>query len=342
MKAMVLAAGVGSRLDPLTASVPKPLVPVVNKPVMEHLLLLLKRHGITDVCANLHYLPEKLKDYFQDGSELGMQIFFEHEENLSGDAGGVRACRKFLEDGTFIVIMGDLITDADLTKLVAEHKRKKAIASIAVKRMDDVTRFGVVVVDDNGFITGFQEKPKAEEALSNLISTGIYIFEPNVFDHIPATGDYGFGKQLFPKLVKEGLPVLGIEIETYWSDVGTIEQYREANLDVLSGLVKIDLGGKLLSQEESGGAQVLVGKNVSIGKNVIFTGRVVIGDGCVIDSGCVINDSVLWQGAHIQANSKVSEAVIGAKCLIAADSNVSHQALVTPLVTELTATPARC
>jgi mannose-1-phosphate guanylyltransferase len=342
MKAMVLAAGVGSRLDPLTASVPKPSVPVVNRPVMEHLLLLLKRHGITDVCANLHYLPEKLTEYFQDGSPLGMQILFEYEEKLSGDAGGVRACRKFLEDGTFIVIMGDLITDADLTMLVAEHKKKKAIASIAVKRMDDVTRFGVVVVDDNGFITGFQEKPKAEEALSNLISTGIYIFEPEVFDHIPATGDFGFGKQLFPKLVKEGFPVLGIEIETYWSDVGTIDQYREANLDVLSGLVKIDLGGALLSKQESGGAQVLVGKNVSIGKNVTFQGRVVIGDSCVIDSGCVINDSVLWEGAHINANSNVSESVIGANCLIAADSCISRQALVTPLVNELTATPARC
>ncbi|MDR3615761.1 MAG: NDP-sugar synthase [Candidatus Obscuribacterales bacterium] len=342
MKAMVLAAGVGSRLDPLTASVPKPSVPVVNKPVMEHLLLLLKRHGITDVCANLHYLPEKLTEYFQDGSPLGMQILFEYEEKLSGDAGGVRACRKFLEDGTFIVIMGDLITDADLTMLVAEHKKKKAIASIAVKRMEDVTRFGVVVVDDNGFITGFQEKPKAEEALSNLISTGIYIFEPEVFEHIPATGDFGFGKQLFPKLVKEGFPVLGIEIETYWSDVGTIDQYREANLDVLSGLVKIDLGGTLLSKKESGGAQVLVGKNVSIGKNVTFQGRVVIGDSCVIDSGCVINDSVLWEGAHIHANSNVSESVIGANCLIAADSIINRQALVTPLVNELTATPARC
>lgn len=335
MKAMVLAAGVGSRLDPLTASVPKPSVPVVNKPVMEHLLLLLKKHGITDVCANLHYLPTRLTEYFQDGSSLGMRIMFQHEAKLSGDAGGVRACRKFLEDGTFIVIMGDLITDADLTKLVEEHKRKKAIASIAVKRMDDVTRFGVVVTDENGFITGFQEKPKAEEALSNLISTGIYIFEPEVFNHIPTEGDYGFGKQLFPKLVKEGLPVLGIEIETYWSDVGTIEQYREANLDVLSGLVKIDLGGTLLSKEQAGDAVVLVGKNVTIGKNVTFKGRVVIGDSCTIEGGSVINDSVVWEGAHIKANSKISDAVIGANCLVAADSRIEKQAVVTPLVNEL-------
>lgn len=199
MKAMVLAAGVGSRLDPLTASVPKPFVPVVNVPVMQHILQLLKKHGFSDICANLHYLPEKLTDYFDDGTKFGVNLKFEFEPKLTGDAGGVRACRSFLESDTFLVIMGDLITDANLAALVKEHKDKKALASIAVKSLEDVSRFGVVVRNKEGFITGFQEKPSKEEALSNLISTGIYIFEPEVFKHIPALGEYGFGPTTFPE-----------------------------------------------------------------------------------------------------------------------------------------------
>lgn len=212
MKAMVLAAGVGSRLEPLTTQVPKPIVPVGNIPVMEHLLKLLAKHNFTDICANLHYMPEKLIEYFGDGKKFGVNLTFNTEEKLSGDAGGVRACREFLKDGTFIVIMGDLIADTDLTSVINEHKKKKALASIAIKEMDDVSRFGVVVTDENGFITGFQEKPSNEEALSKFISTGIYVLEPEIFDHIPETGDYGFGRQLFPTLVSKKLPVLGVKI----------------------------------------------------------------------------------------------------------------------------------
>jgi mannose-1-phosphate guanylyltransferase len=342
MKAMVLAAGVGSRLDPLTASIPKPLVPVANIPVMEHILQLLKKHGVEDVCANLHYLPDALTNYFGDGAKFGVNIQFEYESKLSGDAGGVRACRSFLEDGTFLVIMGDLITDCDLSALVAEHKRKKSLASIGVKQMDDVSRFGVVMRDGQGFITGFQEKPAPEEALSNLISTGIYIFEPEVFNHIPATGDYGFGRQLFPKLVADGLPVLGIEVESYWSDVGTVDQYRESNLDALSGLVKLTLPGLKLNNMphnvrlEQGAqldpasvlqAEALVGKNSKVSADAVLKGRVIIGDDCVIEAGCEVSDSVLWSGAHIQANCQISRSVVGTKCLVKKGTRLNQTAV---------------
>jgi mannose-1-phosphate guanylyltransferase/mannose-1-phosphate guanylyltransferase/phosphomannomutase len=245
MRAMVLAAGVGTRLDPLTTQIPKPLVPVANRPVMQHILELLKQHGITDIASNLHYQPEKIRDYFGDGGKFGIELQYKLETELSGDAGGVRACRKFLQDDTFIVLMGDLLTDCDLTKVIAEHKRKKALATIAVKQVEDVSHFGVVVRDANGFITGFQEKPSPQEALSNYASCGIYVLEPEIFDHIPQTGSYGFGRQLFPTLVDEGHPVLGVSIdEYYWSDVGTIDQYWQSNLDALCGRVKICLPGK--------------------------------------------------------------------------------------------------
>jgi NDP-sugar pyrophosphorylase family protein len=343
MKAMVLAAGVGSRLEPLTTQVPKPLVPVANTPVMEHLLKLLGTHGFNDVCANLHYLPEKMIEHFRDGSKLGVNLTFKQEEKLSGDAGGVRSCREFLKNGTFIVIMGDLITDTDLTNVIKQHKDKKALASIAIKAMADVSRFGVVVTDENGFITGFQEKPTAQEALSNFISTGIYVLEPEIFDHIPATGEYGFGRQLFPSLVAKHLPVLGVKIEDYWSDVGTIQQYRESNFDALSRKVKVDLAGTKHTTPDAtfwlgdgsrldDGASVsglaMFGKNCKVGSGTTFGGTVVLGDNVIVESGARIVDSIIWSGSRIGANSEILNSVIGYDCTVKGGTKLSEIASV--------------
>ncbi|MBC8000844.1 MAG: NDP-sugar synthase [Leptolyngbya sp.] len=333
MKAMLLAAGVGSRLEPLTCQIPKPLVPIANAPVMEHLLLLLKAHGITEVYANLHYLPEKIREYFGSGEQLGMKLTFHTEEKLSGDAGGVRAMKQHLSDETFIVVMGDLFTDADLTYIINQHKTKKAMASIAVKRVDDVTRFGIVVQNDDGFITGFQEKPTVEEALSDCASTGIYILEPEVFAHIPADGEFGFGRQLFPQLVKKGLPVLGIELPpgTYWSDVGTIPQYLQSNSDALDGSVKLQAAnvknayaggengngakrdirkfiteGTKIAEDAKIDGVLMTGKNCVIESNVIITGNVVLADNCTISEGAKLTDSVVWSNAKIGKNAKIA------------------------------------
>ena len=254
LNAIVLAAGVGSRLDPLTSLLPKPLVPIANLPVMEHIIKLLASHQIKNINANLHYMPEKIAEYFGNGEKWGVNLCYKHEPQLTGDAGGVRACRQFLMDGTFVVMMGDLLTDADLTKIVCEHKEKKAIASIAVKQVpqEELHRFGVVVTDSRGFIKGFQEKPEAKDALSDRVSTGIYVLEPAVFEHMPAQGEYGFGRQLFPDLIQKEIPVLGIEIEGYWSDVGTIEQYRQANFDAARRKVKLGLADARLARNKNG------------------------------------------------------------------------------------------
>lgn len=356
MKAMVLAAGVGSRLEPLTTQLPKPIVPVANIPVMEHLLNLLAKHGFNDICANLHYMPEKLTEYFGDGKKFGVNITFRTEEKLSGDAGGVRACREFLQDGTFIVIMGDLIADTDLTAVIKEHKEKKALASIAIKEMDDVSRFGVVVTDEDGFITGFQEKPSNEEALSKFISTGIYVLEPEIFDHIPATGEYGFGRQLFPTLVAKKLPVLGVKIEGYWSDVGCVEKYREANFDALSGSVKVDLPGK---KEQRGNATVwvgensriedgakfdgltLLGRNCKIAAGATFSGNVVLGDNVTVESGAQIVDSIVWSGSTVGANASVKNSVIGSGCTVNGGTKFCEVATVDCSSAEATTAIAR-
>lgn len=348
MKAMVLAAGVGSRLDPLTSQVPKPLVPVVNIPVMEHILRLLQRHGFRDVAANLHYLPEKIVEYFGDGSRFGVNLTFKHEPKLSGDAGGVRSCRNFFGTGTFIVLMGDLLTDADLSAIVQTHKAKKALASIAIKKvpLEEVHRFGVVVTNKDGFITGFQEKPRAEEALSTMISTGIYVLEPEVFDHMPAEGEYGFGRQLFPKLVQEGYPVQGIEIENYWSDVGTIQQYRESNFDALEGLVRMDRPGvrTQVGTAEAWlgeGAKIgdncriegtlMLGRNSTIGAGSTIKGRVVIGDNCRIEDGSFIQDSVIWSGSTVEAGAHMQDTVIGYNCVVTSGSKHVEVAAVAPV-----------
>lgn len=355
---MLLAAGVGSRLEPLTTQIPKPLVPIANVPVMEHILRLLKAHGITEVYANLHYLPEKITEYFGTGEELGMKLTFRTEEQLSGDAGGVRAMKEYLSDGTFIVVMGDLLTDADLSTIIKQHKDKKALASIAIKKVDDVTRFGIVVQDESGFITGFQEKPAVADALSDLASTGIYILEPEVFSHIPETGEFGFGRQLFPQLVAKGLPVLGIEMAkgTYWSDVGAIPQYLEANFDALDESVKLHTfkssdtrvkngASNDVASEKSSGAgligegtkihasaiidgTLMTGKNCSIAANAKISGRVILGDESVVEEGVELTDCLVWKKSTIGKNSKLRNTVVAGNCTVQPGTVQDKTALV--------------
>lgn len=324
MKAMVLAAGVGTRLDPLTSCTPKPLVPVVNMPVMAHILKLLSKHGINDICANLHYLPDQIINYFGDGTKLGLKLSFQYEEELTGDAGGVRSCRSFLAGDTFVVIMGDLITDIDLTEVIRLHKQKRSLATIAVKPLDDVSRFGVVVHDKGGFITGFQEKPSREEALSNLVSTGIYILEPAVFQYMPDTGPYGFGRQLFPDLVAKGLPVLAVTTTRYWSDVGSLEQYHMANMDALAGLVEVEIPANRYADA----ARVLVGKNSRIAAGAQLTGGVVIGDDCIIESAATLHDTVVWSGVHIGRGASLTGCIVGNNCIIEPGSHHHNKTIV--------------
>lgn len=336
---MVLAAGVGSRLDPLTSQLPKPLVPVANRPVMEHILRLLKKHGFEDVVSNLHYLPDKIKGYFGNGSSLGMNIDFRFEPELSGDAGGVRACREFFGQETFIVLMGDLLTDADLSRVYAEHKRKGALATIGIKQVDDVSQFGVVLSDKQGFITGFQEKPAAQEALSNYASTGIYVLEPEIFDYMPKTGSYGFGRQLFPSLVKQGLPVLSVDLDSYWSDVGTIHQYRVSNFDALEGAVRVELP---LNRTEYGyiapDAQIdtaaktdgnlLLGRRSKIGPGVRIKGRVIIGENCRIERNAVLEDTIVWSNSVVEENASLKNCIVGSGCAVQNGSKHNQVAAV--------------
>ncbi len=313
-KAMILAAGAGSRLDPLTQMLPKPLVPIGNRPVMDHVLRLLKKHGINQVAANLYHLAETIPPYFRDHN-----IDFVTEAKLSGDAGGLRACKSFFKDGTFVVLMGDIVTDVDLNHLIEEHHQSGAIASIALQEVTNVEQFGIVELDQAGFICAFREKPKAGETKSRLASIGIYVFEPQIFEHIPDSGDYMFGKQLFPRLLELGLPIKGVPLEGYWSDIGTIESYKTTTFDALDQRVNIDLGGQIVNGVSG---TILLGKNVTIGANVELIGHVVLGDNCIVESGACLIDSIVWNDSRVGSGSYLYD------CILATGSNMPEDTLL--------------
>ena len=230
MKAMIMAAGQGTRLLPLTADTPKPMLPIGGKPLIEHIISLLREHDFTEIIANLHYLPDKIRDYFGDGSRFGVKLFYSPEPELLGTAGGVRRCTWFLAE-TFLVISGDALTNIDLTSFYEYHLRKGALATIALKKVQEVSQYGVVITDNEGRINQFQEKPKHEEAFSDLANTGIYIFEPEILNLIPEMEFYDFGKQLFPLLVDQQQKFYGWKTDCYWCDIGAIDIYQQAKLD---------------------------------------------------------------------------------------------------------------
>ncbi len=298
MKAMIMAAGVGSRLMPLTATMPKPMVPILGKPVMEYGVELLRQHGVTQIIANLHYLPDVIKSYFGDGQACGVSMHYSYEETLMGTAGGVKRNRSFLGTDTFVILSGDGLTDIDLSAMCEYHKSKGALATIALKSVDDVSKYGVVIQDNEGRITAFQEKPGAEEALSNLANTGIYIFEPEIFELIPSGIVYDFGKQLFPLLVEQGLPFYGWETNGYWSDIGSFDAYKEAQFDMLNG------------------SPVYIGRGSIIPGSADLNGKVVIGTNTVVGERCALRDCVILDDVVIGDDVKIVNAVVGKGCRI--------------------------
>ncbi|HZJ85443.1 MAG TPA: NDP-sugar synthase [Syntrophomonadaceae bacterium] len=324
MKAMIMAAGVGSRLMPLTMQIPKPMVPMANRPLMENIVDVLQRHGFTNIIANLHYHADVISDYFGDGKGHGVEIAYSLEAELLGTAGGVKNCEWFLDD-TFVIVSGDALTDIDLTKLILAHKKNGALATIALKPVEEVEEFGVVITDELGRINRFQEKPKAAQALSNLANTGIYIFEPEVFKYIPKGQFYDFGKQVFPHLVKIKAPFYGVTIDDYWCDVGNLETYRQAHDDILDGQVRVDLKGDLIKTPYG---KALIDEGVSIDPGVRLEGNVVLGAQCRVEDGAVIKDSVIWAHTIINQNVVIEASVLGEGCSIGRYSSIKPGAVI--------------
>jgi mannose-1-phosphate guanylyltransferase len=318
---MVMAAGLGTRLRPLTYDVPKPLVPVANRPVMEHILLLLRRHGFGPLIANLHWFPDTIRDRFGDGSGLGIDLTYSHEDELLGTAGGVRNVAEFFGDEPFLVMAADALTDIDLAALRAAHEANDGIATLAVTRVSDVSEFGVVITDSAGRIQGFQEKPDRAEALSDLASCMIYVLDREIFDYFPSKPVVDFARDVFPALLSNDVPFHVHRIDAYWNDVGSLPEYLRGNLDAVQGTVQVELAGELL--EPSGGdealeqgdpgvgGRVLAGEGREIGAGVRLDGPLVIGAGCTIGAGARVKESVILPGAEVPPGALVASAIYG-------------------------------
>jgi mannose-1-phosphate guanylyltransferase len=323
MKAMLLAAGLGTRLRPLTYEVPKPMMPVLGRPVMEHILNLLARHGFDDVVANLHYFPDQIEERFGDGSAWGVRLVYSHERELLGTAGGVRNVRDHFGGETFLIVSGDALTDIDLTALWERHKEAGGIGTLSLRRVDDTTQYGVVIVNDEGRIQGFQEKPDPAEALSNLGNCGIYVFEPEIFDYFPETDFVDWAQDVFPTLLEQDVPFYGHEITDYWNDIGSIGEFRQGNFDALAGAVNVELpaavanDGTLIASSASVSSEaiieppVYVGDGCAVAANARLTGPVVVGDGCSVGEGAAIRDSVLWPRTEVGPHEVLIGAVAG-------------------------------
>jgi mannose-1-phosphate guanylyltransferase len=310
---MLLAAGLGTRLRPITYEVPKPLVPVLGTPVMEHILRLLGRHGFDNVISNLHYFPEQIERRFGDGSRWGVGLGYSHEAELLGTAGGVRNVRAHFGDETFLIISGDALTDIDLTSLWEAHKAKGGIATLALKRVDDPSQLGVVIVAEDGRIQGFQEKPDRAEALSDLGSCGIYVMEPEIFDYFPKDPFVDWAQDVFPVLLEQDVAFYGHEIGDYWNDIGNVKEFRQGNFAALTGEVKVEIDPGRINPESAWVEEppVYVGDGCELGAGVRLMGPVVLGDGCRVGEGAAIRDSILWPGTEVARDAVLIGAVAG-------------------------------
>ena len=314
-KAMVMAAGVGSRLEPLTLCTPKPLVPVANMPVMDILLMKLKSYGIESVIANTHYLAGQIQERYTKNSDLGLNFHYLHETELSGTAGGVKKCQFFFEDcDDFLVVSADGLHDADLNRIIKSHYDNNAIATMAVISvgLEEVPNYGVVVSSPEYFVEEFQEKPSIEAAKSNCINTGIYVFNKRIFDYIPENTKFDFAKDVFPALMAAGEKINTYKIYSYWSDIGTLDQYMQSNFDALSNKVILNANNIVRNLD----TRYIAGKNTIIDKSVQLIGNCVIGNNCKIGANAVLKDAILWDNVEVSEGSRIENSVVASNCII--------------------------
>ena len=310
-----MAAGVGSRLEPLTQNIPKPLVPVLNKPVMDILLQKLKSYGIEKVIANTHYLAQQIEDRYTENSPVDIDFSFIRETDLSGTAGGVKKCESFFEgEKDFLVVSADGLHDADLEKVMRSHKESGCIATMAISAVEhnEVSKYGVVVSSPLHRVLEFQEKPPVNEAKSNFINTGIYVFNKRIFDFIPKGKKYDFAKDVFPALLKAGEKINTYRIYSYWSDIGSIDQYIESNIDALRRKVMIPQPEIIKKYD----AVYVCGKNTVLGESVKISNNAVIGNNCKIGKNVTLDNVILWDNTVVGDNVTLKNVVAAENTVI--------------------------
>lgn len=303
---MIMAAGMGSRLEPITLMMPKPLIPVFNVPLMDIILNQLSQIGVSDVISNTYYMSNQIIDRYEK-NKFGINFNYIKEEKLSGTAGGFKKCQFFFDEGEDLIVMsGDVLTTANIKAAIKCHKESGAIATIGIKEVEHekVSNFGVVVTDNDGYITEFQEKPSVEEAKSNFINTGIYIFNYKIFDYIPENTFYDFAKDVFPKLLQEK-QINTFEVCEYWNDIGTIEQYKQSIQDVFNGICKIE-HAKI--HETNLGSYV--SGSTKIPNSVRFIGNNVVGSNCKLGEYIMLDNCIVFDGAEVKTGSELSNCIV--------------------------------
>jgi mannose-1-phosphate guanylyltransferase len=320
MNAMILAAGLGTRLRPITHEIPKPMVPVLDRPVMEHIVGLLREHGFTEVVANVSHLPEQIRGRFGDGSAHGISLTYSEESELLGTAGGVRNVAEFFGDESFLVISGDALTDIDLGALRAAHESHDGMATLSVKRVADTSQIGVVLTGSDRRVQGFQEKPDPAEALSDLGNCGIYVFRPEIFDHFPSEPFVDWAMDVFPALLERDVSFYVHEVEGYWNDIGNLDEYRQGNFDALAGKVRIDHGAGEAGEGVLAGdgarlndakiqPPAFIGAGAELGKGVRIEGPAVVGAGSRIGGGARLREAVLLPGTEVSAGAIIEDGL---------------------------------
>lgn len=343
MKAMILGAGKGTRVQPITHEIPKPMIPLVRKPVMEYLIELLKKHGVDQIMVNTSHLAPIIENYFRDGEQFGVSMAYSYEGYVEsgvaisspvGSAGGMKKIQDFsgFFDETFIVLCGDAWIDLDISKALEIHRQKKAIASIIIREVthDEVFKYGIVAMDENDRILKFQEKPDPKDAISNLANTGIYIFEPEIFNYIPSGVAYDIGGELFPKLAQENLPFIGIHLPFQWLDIGNVQDVWTVTSQILNGEVA---GFKMPGREVRPGVHVGINLNVDfdqvnitppvyiggstkIEPGATIVGPAVLGASCVVESGAVIKNCIVEDYTRLTSQANLEGKIIfGSKCI---------------------------
>jgi mannose-1-phosphate guanylyltransferase/phosphomannomutase len=316
MKAVVMAGGEGTRLRPLTSNQPKPMVPIVGKPCMEHIVELLRRHGFEDVIVTVAFLPQAIRSYFGDGEALGVDIGYSVEESPLGTAGSVRLAAGRLDD-TFLVISGDALCDVDLTELVEAHRQKEASATIGLKAVDNPLEFGIVVTDEDGRVERFLEKPSWGQVFSDTINTGIYVLEPEVLKHVPKDRPYDFSKELFPLLLEMGRPIYGHVFDGYWQDIGNLDQFRQANFDALEERVRLEIPGIRIR------GNIWLGDGVDLADLDAIEGPTYLGNYCRIAPGARVGPyAVLATSVTVRERGRVVRSIVDSSTYIGRSSEV--------------------
>ncbi len=338
MKALLLIGGFGTRMRPFTLTTPKALLPVVNIPFIKYQFHLLKKYNIDEVILGVGYKGEEFKKIVNIGKKMGLKVYLSYESKPLGTAGGIRNAYKFLKGKEpFFVFNGDILADFNLEKILNFHKEKNAYVTIGLVKVDNPSAFGLVITDENGKITKFIEKPKAEEIVSDTINAGVYVFQPEVLEEIPPGKNVSVEKETFPQILEKGKEMFGYVHYGYWLDVGTIDKFKKANFDVLDGKISLAYKGSERNVEVDPSSSVpgnilvdgklVVGKNVMVKNGLKIEGKVIVGEDCFIGENCEIENSIIFRKTIIGNNCKIKNSIIGSEVIIKDNCDIKNISL---------------